>query len=168
MEKTEQKQLFEKWLKEHKGLFFKFVRAYAFTSDDQDDLFQEIAIQVWNSIPNFRGDSAITTWLYRVTINTAIAWTRKERKHQEGKQSLNGMDYLLKETKAKDTRLDWLYEQIARLNEIDRTLTLHLLDGFSYKDMSNMLGISESNVGVKINRIKQNLIKKSKIVNHGI
>ncbi|MFT6055352.1 MAG: RNA polymerase sigma-70 factor (ECF subfamily) [Roseivirga sp.] len=68
-----------------------------------------------------------------------------------------------------DPRLAWLYEQIAAFNPIDRSLTLLLLDGFSYKEMSKMLGITESNVGVKINRIKKELIRKSdKETSHGI
>jgi RNA polymerase sigma-70 factor (ECF subfamily) len=161
MGETEQKQIFDHWLKEHKGLFFKFVRAYAFTQNDRDDLFQEIAVQVWRSIPNFKGDAAVTTWIYRITINTAIAWSRKEKKHQEGRQSLIESEHLLKDANQPDSRLDWLYEQISQLNEVDRTLTLLLLDGFSYKEMSKIIGISESNVGVKINRIKKVLITKS-------
>ena len=145
MEHNEHKQIFEKWLNKHKGLFFKFVRAYAFTPNDQDDLFQEIALQVWRSIPNFRGESAETTWIYRVAMNTSIAWTRKERKHSDGKQPLEHIEYLLKETADfHDNRLDWLYHQIGKFNEIDKALTLLLLDGFSYKEMSKMLGISES------------------------
>jgi len=162
MEHKQQKQIFEIWLNKHKGLFFKFVRAYAFTVNNQDDLFQEIALQVWRSIPNFRGESTETTWIYRVAMNTSIAWTKKERKHSDGKQPLEQIEYLLKETDFHDSRLDWLYAQIGRFNEIDKALTLLLLDGFSYKEMSKMLGISESNVGVKINRIKKRLIEKSK------
>ncbi len=170
MDKGEQKRLFDEWLDRHTGLFFKVVRAYAFTPHEQDDLFQEISIQVWNSIPNFRGDSAVPTWIYRVALYSAIAWARREKKHHEGKQPLTEAEYALTETaKFKDSRLDWLYEQIGRLNEIDRSLTLLLLDGFSYKEMATVLGISESNVGVKINRIKKHLTQKSlETINHGV
>jgi len=166
MGESEQKRIFDEWLREHKGLFFKFVRAYAFTENDRDDLFQEIAIQVWRSIPNFKGDAAVTTWIYRITINTAIAWSRKEKKHQEGRSSLVESEHLLREVNQPDPRLDWLYEQISSLHEVDRTLTLLLLDGFSYKEMSKIIGISESNVGVKINRIKKVLITKSQEKQH--
>jgi RNA polymerase sigma-70 factor (ECF subfamily) len=169
MGESEQKRIFDEWLKEHKGLFFKFVRAYAFTENDRDDLFQEIAIQVWRSIPNFKGNAAVTTWIYRITINTALAWSRKEKKHQERRSSLVESEHLLKEANQPDPRLDWLYNQISGLNDVDRTLTLLLLDGFSYKEMSKIIGISESNVGVKINRIKKVLITKSQEKqNHGI
>jgi RNA polymerase sigma-70 factor (ECF subfamily) len=164
MNNGEQQKIFDEWMGKHKGLLFKFVRAYAFNLEDQDDLFQEIAIQVWRSIPNFKGDSAVTTWLYRVTMNTSIAWTRKEKRHYDGKESLQGVEHLLKPVGSGDSRLDWLYEQIAQFNEIDRAITLLMLDGFSYKEMAGILGISESNVGVKINRIKKSLISKSKEV----
>ena len=162
MSETKQKEIFNEWLKKYKGLLFKVIRAYAFNLNDQDDLFQEITIQIWNSIPNFRGDSAVSTWVYRVSLYSAISWSKKEKKHTTGKQSLDGISHMLTEISSfKDSRVEWLYNKISKLNEIDRSLTLLLLDGFSYKEMSNMLGISESNVGVKINRIKKDLIQKS-------
>ncbi len=158
MDEHEQTQIFDDWLERHPGLLFKVVRAYAFNPHDQEDLFQEIARQVWNSIPNFRSDSAETTWLYRVALNSAIAWTRKEIRHRTGRQQFDEIAHTLTQTEMfRDERLTWLYEQIAQLDEIDRSLTLLMLDGFSYKDMAAMLGITESNVGVKINRIKKHL-----------
>ena len=163
MQEDEQQRLFDQWLKSHRGLFFKVVRAYAFTQQDQEDLFQEIATQVWRSVPNFRGDAAVTTWIYRVALNAAIAWTRKEWKHRDGKQSVDGVEpAILQASPATDPRIEWLYAQIRQLNEIDRSLTLLLLDGFSYKEMAAMLGITENYVGVKISRIKSSLTSKSK------
>ncbi len=162
MTESQQATVFDRWLEAHKGLLFKVVRAYAVTPQDQEDLFQEISIQVWNSIPNFKQDSAETTWIYRVALYSALAWSRKEKKHSEKKQSLNGVEHtLLAHTEARDSRLDWLYQQIRQLDEIDRSLTLLLLDGFSYREMAETLGISESNVGVKINRIKKYLSTKT-------
>jgi RNA polymerase sigma-70 factor (ECF subfamily) len=162
MQKGEQQRVFDGWLSNHQGLFFKVVRAYAFTPQDQEDLFQEIATQVWRSIPGFRGNAAVTTWIYRVALNAAIAWTQKERKHRAGKQGLDGVEpAFLHASPAVDPRVEWLYEQIRQLNEVDRSLTLLLLDGFSYKEMAAMLGITENYVGVKINRIKAHLTGKS-------
>jgi RNA polymerase sigma-70 factor (ECF subfamily) len=170
MDESEQKQIFDAWLKQHKGLFFKVVRAFAFNSHDQDDLFQEIALQVWHSIPNFRGDASTATWIYRVALYAATAWSRQEKKHHANHQSLAGVEHLLKQTRQMtDGRLDWLYQQIAQLNEIDRSLILLLLEGFSYQEMAAILGISESNVGVKIHRIKKHLSQKSEeIVTNGV
>ena len=158
MEVSEQSRIFDEWLSRHKGLLFKVVHAYGFTSHDRDDLFQEIATQVWNSIPRFRGESAVTTWLYRVALNSALAWSRKERKHRDRMQALEGLELVLRETpRVEDRRLGWLYEQIAQLDHVDRSLTLLLLDDYSYREMAETLGISESYVGVKINRIKTHL-----------
>jgi len=163
MEKADQQRVFDQWLKGHEGLFFKVVRAYAFSPEDQDDLFQEIATQVWRSVPNYRGEAAVTTWIYRVALNAALAWTRNERKHREGKQSVDGVDSaILHASPAADPRMEWLYEQIRELNEIDRSLTLLLLDGFSYAEIGAMLGITENYVGVKISRIKARLTSESK------
>ncbi len=167
MSENEQLEILKEWLQRHKGLLFKVVRAY--TIIDHDDLFQEIIIQVWHSIPSFQQASSVTTWLYRIALNTAIKWTKKEIKHA-GAETLDNVQHLLQENRAQiDDRLAWLYAEIYKLDEIDRSVTLLLLEGFSYKEMADMLGISESNVGVKINRIKKQLIAKSKNYdNHGI
>ncbi|MCP4460863.1 MAG: RNA polymerase sigma factor [Cytophagales bacterium] len=168
MKESEQQHIFNNWISQHKALLFKVVRAYAFASESQDDLFQEISLQVWRSIPRFRQESADSTWLYRISLNTAIKWSTKERKHG-GHQSLDHMEHALLEDNPMDERLAWLYDEIATFDEIDRSLTLLLLDGFSYKEMANLLGISESNIGVKIHRVKKYLISKSsKYDNHGI
>ena len=170
MHRDDQQRLFDQWLQSHRGLLFKVVRAYVFTPQDQEDLFQEIAAQVWRSAANFRGEAAAATWIYRVALNTAIAWTRMELKHRDGKESMDGPNVaVLQAPPVADPRIEWLYGQIRQLNELDRSLTLLLLDGFSYKEMAAMLGITESYVGVKINRIKTHLTSKSKEdVRHGV
>jgi RNA polymerase sigma-70 factor (ECF subfamily) len=170
MSELEQNHIFEMWLRQYKALMFKVVRAYAVTPMDQDDLFQEIIIQVWHSIPTFRQQSSNTTWVYRIALNTALKWVTKERKHAIAHETLDNVQAILQETKVQlDERLTWLYEEIHKLDEIDRSVTLLMLDGFSYKEMATIVGISESNVGVKINRIKKQLITKSKQQDyHGI
>ena len=166
MTEIEQQQIFEDWLSQHKVLIFKIVRAYAFNVMDQDDLFQEIIIQTWHSVPRFRGEASVITWLYRISLNTAIKWAKKERKHSQS-ETLEGVQHILQESRMQiDERLTWLYEEIYKLDEIDRSVTLLLLDGFSYKEMAAILGITESNVGVKINRIKKQIISKSKKHDH--
>jgi RNA polymerase sigma-70 factor (ECF subfamily) len=94
--------------------------------------------------------------LYRVALNTANAWTRKEDRHQRGKQPLAVVEGLLTtpSSEERDPRVEWLYRQIAQLKDVDRSVALLLLDGFSYKEIAAIVGISESNVGVKIHRIK--------------
>lgn len=162
MKNKEQLKIFDLWIEEYTPLLFKVVRAYASTPDDQDDLFQEISIQVWRSIPNFKEKSKASTWLYRISLNVALNWKRKHKKYEDGKQSFENVRHILHQpVEAVDDRLDWLYQEIAKLDKVDRSVTLLMLDGFSYKEMSEILGISESNIGVKIHRIKKHLTKQS-------
>jgi len=163
MKGSEQQQIFQEWLEGYRGLLFKVIKAYAFNAEDQNDLFQETCLQVYKSIPNFKAASAVSTWLYRIALNTAIKWSTKEKKHVDGHKEIETMADLLQSGDApEDERLTWLYSEIKQLNEIDRSLTLLLLDGYSYKEMAEMMGISESNIGVKIHRIKKLLVNQSK------
>jgi RNA polymerase sigma-70 factor (ECF subfamily) len=159
---TERDRIFNDWLAGHKGILFKVVHAYAFEHADRQDLFQEIVIQIWRSVEAFRGESSVPTWMYRVALNTAIAWTRKEDRHQRGRQSLDVAEGLLTTSSSdgRDPRVEWLYRQIAHLKDVDRSVALLLLDGFSYKEIAAIVGITESHVGVKINRIKSALSGK--------
>jgi RNA polymerase sigma-70 factor (ECF subfamily) len=162
----EQSATFQNWLDLHKGLIFKFVKSYADTRMDQEDLFQEIAMQIWKSIPNFRNESAATTWIYRVALNTAISWIRVEKKKQNRIQQLDLTHNILEDNTAADDRLAWLYKEIQQLDKIDRSLALLLLDDLSHKEIALILGISESNVAVKLHRIKKRLTLKSKTYDH--
>ena len=107
-------------------------------------------------------EAKASTWIYRVALYAASAWTRRERRQPPTEplavieQTLSVME------QPSDPRVDWLYEQIAQFEPIDRSVCLLMFDGFSYKEMAEMLGISESNVGVKIHRIKQRLVGKSR------
>lgn len=163
MHDSERDRIFGEWLALHKGILFKVVHAFASEHADRQDLFQEVAVRVWRSVDSFRGESAVPTWLYRVALNTAIAWSRKEGRHQRGKQPFEGMEDLLTTASAegRDPRVEWLYHQITQLKDVDRSVALLLLDGFSYKEIAAIVGLTESNVGVKINRIKTALAGKS-------
>ena len=162
MLESERDRIFGDWLADHKGILFKVVHAYAFEHADRQDLFQEVVFQVWRSVDTFRGQSSVPTWMYRVALNTAISWTRKEGRHQRGKQPLDVVEELLTASSVdgRDPRLDWLYHQVAQLKDVDRSVALLLLDGFSYKEIAAIVGITESNVGVKVNRIKSALAGK--------
>jgi RNA polymerase sigma-70 factor (ECF subfamily) len=162
MHDSERDHVFGEWLAGHKGILFKVVHAYAFEHADRQDPFQEIVIQVWRSVDAFRGESSVPTWMYRVALNTAMAWTRKEGRHQRGKEQLDLVEGLLttSASERRDPRVEWLYQQIAQLKDVDRSVALLLLDSFSYKEIAAIVGLTESNVGVKINRIKSALAGK--------
>src|SRR6186997_1087633 len=78
-DRIERNRLFEDWMEVHKAIPFKVSRACGATHADREDLFQEMVLQLWHSIPAFRGDGAVTTWIYRVALNTALAWNKRER-----------------------------------------------------------------------------------------
>ena len=154
---------FKEWLGEHQGLIFKVVRAYAATPEDQDDLFQEILLQLWSSIPRFRGEARVSTWIYRVALNTALVWKRGEKKRRQRRTPLIDISQV-PETReghrisAEDRQIvDRLYKAIRGLPKVDTSLVLMYLDGLSYSQMADILGISESNVGVKLNRARKRL-----------
>jgi len=162
MQAEEQNRVFRDWLESHRGLLFKVVTAYAFSATDRDDLFQEISLQVWRSVPGFRGDCTVKTWIYRVALNAAIVWARQQTRHIRGRQVLEDNQPVLTPLETlRDTRLEWLYGKISELDEIDRSLTLLFLDGLSYREMAETLGLSESNVGTRIHRIKSRLARQS-------
>ncbi len=156
--------LFKEWLNEHKGLVFRVVRAYCGgRGDDQEDLFQEILLQLWISIPRFNGEAKESTWIYRVALNTALVWKRKEKKRRRDRKKLFEFS---NPTDSSDTAdqaisqqqvIDQVYGAISRLPKVDRSLMLLYLDGVSYRQMAEIIGISESNVGVKLNRCKKQL-----------
>jgi RNA polymerase sigma-70 factor, ECF subfamily len=154
--------LFRQWLGEHTGLLVKVVRSFAEGPADQDDLFQEILLQVWLSLPNFREDSKPTTWLYRVALNTALAWKRNEKKRSRRQGSPSLFDVAAPsvasaEADRNDRLVDQLYAAIRALPPAKRALVVLYLDGFSYREIADVVGISESNVGVSLNRIKKEL-----------
>jgi RNA polymerase sigma-70 factor, ECF subfamily len=160
---TEYESQFRRWLDEHAGLLFKVVRSFTTSPPDSEDLLQEILLQVWLSLPSFRAESKATTWLYRVALNTALAWKRKETKHRDRRRTipltLDIVDNVAAAVESQTQReaLERLYEAVRTLPPADRALVLLYLDGISYSEMAEVIGISESNVGVRLNRVKKSL-----------
>ena len=162
MEKSEQSSRFRDWHRDHRGIILRIARATASSLSDQEDLIQEISLQIWHSIPNFGGRCKESTWVYRVALNTAIRWGRNEKSQRKKKHYLEeNFHFLTEKDSAKDERLEWLYEQIRRFDPVDRSLMLLHLDGRCYLEISDILGISEKNVGVKLSRLRQNLTQKA-------
>ncbi|MGA2094318.1 MAG: RNA polymerase sigma factor [Sedimentisphaerales bacterium] len=150
---------FKQWFGEHQGLLYRVVRAYGNTAQDQDDLFQEICLQLWLSIPRFEGRAKVSTWIYRVALNTAMVWNRGEKSRRKHRERLltfapkQQNDYSQKSQEI----IERLYEAIRKLPKVDTSIVLMHLDGLGYDEMAEILGISENNVGVKLNRAKKQL-----------
>jgi RNA polymerase sigma-70 factor (ECF subfamily) len=157
--------LFKSWLTEHSGAILKVARAYTFTTEDCQDLVQEILLQVWRSLPQFQGRACASTWLYRVALNTALGWHRKERRRKLRQQpilevedrSAAGLDSA--QQAVQNEVIKQLYTAIRQLPKTEAALILLYLDDLSYRQMAEVLGITESNVGVKLNRAKKALSK---------
>lgn len=166
---NDHEKLFRRWLDEHTGLLLKVVRSFASGPTDADDLFQEILLQVWMSLPNFRAESKATTWLYRVALNTALAWKRRERPHRYRPSQITlatvtaGAGGRPEDVLENREAVERLYTAIRALTPANRALVLLYLDGLSYAEMAEVTGISETNVGVRLHRIKHELALKLKV-----
>ena len=170
MLRQEKEMVFREWLTTHMGLVYKVVHAYTDNPEDRDDLAQQILLQLWTSVESFRGDSKVTTWIYRVALNTALVWCRNELKH------CGTPIFALRENNsvARDTSqgperrelIEILYTEIRKLDKVDRSLMLLFLDGLSYRDMAEIMGITESNVGVRLNRARKRLAQTLKGLGH--
>lgn len=145
----------------HRGIIFKVCSLYAREQARREDLFQDIVLQIWKSYPKFRGESLITTWMYRIALNTAISQFRKERKQPE-QSPLSKSEFQIPDTSLHDHENDhaWILNQATQqLSDIEKALIMLYLEEKTYRDISGIMGISESNVGVKLSRIKAKLEK---------
>jgi RNA polymerase sigma factor (sigma-70 family) len=161
MDLTTQHECFERWMADYRAILYRVVNGFA-EGDDRNDLMQEVMLAVWKAIPYFREQSKPATFLYRVSHNTALSW-RRTRLNYRRRVEQAGI-FAMTESQpdhapADSVRLEQLYAAIRTLPELDRSLILLSLDGVSYDDMAAIHGLSASNVGVRLNRIKQRLIK---------
>jgi len=151
-------------IKEFQPLIRKVCLMYAQNRAESDDMFQEICIQVWRAYPQFKGDSKFSTWLYRVSINTAISWIRKEKKHRlndRDDEKLFGMhdDTPFYVAEEKVELVASLHRAIQKLSDVDRSLVLLYLEDVAYAEISEILGLTVTNIKVKMNRVKKRLKK---------
>jgi RNA polymerase sigma-70 factor (ECF subfamily) len=161
------------WLDEHGSSVMKVARAYTLTSDECQDLAQEILLQAWRSLPKFEGRSTAATWFYRVALNTAMNWHRKDQPRRSRQQPFlevhaatnDGFDSG-EQAQQRET-VEQLYRAIHQLPKTNAALVLLYLDELSYREMAEVLGISESNVGVKLNRAKKALSELMKEKSYG-
>jgi RNA polymerase sigma-70 factor (ECF subfamily) len=172
MTAQEQETIFRRWLAAHLGLMLKVVRGCTAAPADQDDLFQDVCLQLWQSIPAFRGEARETTWIYRVAFNTALAWRRGERRRREGHETFLKFDLSPQmqpshaEALPEQEIVRQLYAAIRQLPKVDASLALMHLDGLSYAEMAEVLGLSENYIGVKLNRIRKQLAEQLKGAGH--
>jgi RNA polymerase sigma factor (sigma-70 family) len=153
-------------IQKHKGILFKVSKMYMDNKEDQEDLFQEIVYQLWKAYESFKGESQFSTWMYRVAINTAIVFLKKEKrkidKYDIANKDLPQEDSHVEE---KELQIAHFYKAVQKLEKIDKAIIFYQLEGFSHKEIGENLGISEGNARVKLNRAKEKL--KEIIKNQG-
>lgn len=164
MNTRERDACFKAWLDEHRGIFHRIARAYAKQPEDQADLFQEMAVQLWRSLPAFRQHCKPVTWVYRVCLNTALGWRRKDARQRafvvlerEKIELAATLEPRPGWTHENDELLERLYESIRELPLSERTLVLLSLDGLSYREIAELTGLSENHIGVTLTRARQKL-----------
>lgn len=158
-----EKEKFIKIISSNKNLLYKICNSYCPNSNNRKDLEQEILLQLWKNIKNFDGRVKITTWIYKIALNTAISNYRKDCKRVDKPNETDCSIFSLPDFEYDfelDEKLIILRKLIAGLSKLDKALILLYLDSFKQKEISEMLGISESNVATKISRIKKNLKEK--------
>jgi len=148
---------FSKLVKENQGLIIKVARMYTNTPDDQQDLFQEIVLQLWRSYDTFKGNSKISTWMYRVALNTAITLFRKTTRTVKTDELADFHQPIDDDNDDNQQQITLLYKVIKMLGDIDRAIVMMYLDDVPYKDIAENIGITEVNARVKMNRLKKTL-----------
>jgi RNA polymerase sigma-70 factor (ECF subfamily) len=159
LQKQELEKQFERHIRQHELLIYKVCRIYTYTEADKEDLFQEIVLHTWKAYPSFNNEAKFSTWLYRVAINTAITGLRKKRVpitnyepatlpiHESDDNSLHD----------EEERWQQLYHAINQLNEVEKAIVMLYMEDHSYKEMEDIIGISQGNLRVKMTRIKEKL-----------
>ena len=154
---------FVRIIQENEGLVYKVSKIYTNSPEDQQDLYQEIVYQLWKSFDSFRNESRMSTWMYRIALNTAIAYLNKEKKKG---RFLPIDDWVLNRIDTndhlRDERFEILYAHIRELSTVEKGIILLYLEGKSYDEMAVITGFTTTNIGTRLGRIKQKLITQIK------
>ena len=170
MNNDEQSECFDRWLSEHTPLLHHVANGFAEGADRQD-LMQELLLALWRAIPAFRQVARPSTFIYGVAHNTALMWKRKERNYRQKLDRFESLatiktDAIPDPSGREAEALDALYAEIRKLPPVDRSLALLLLDDLSYAEIAKIHGMTESNVGARLSRLKQKLTHNMKGIVH--
>jgi RNA polymerase sigma factor (sigma-70 family) len=156
------KDHFLQLIEQHKGIIYKVSRSYGKNEEDREDLFQEIVLQLWSAFDRYNDQYKLSTWMYRIALNVAISFYRKERKRNESESPLTeSLTEIADETGEElNANIRVLQRFIDELRELDKALMILYLESKSYKEIADILGITETNVATRISRIKELLKQK--------
>ncbi len=150
-------EAFTNLIKENEGIIFKISRVYCDTRENQKDLYQDIVFQLWKGFDRFRGDAKASTWMYRVALNTAFTFLRKEKRKGTAVEINNLHLKYEPDDPILEERLAEMYAQIRQLSDVNKGIILLLLEGKKYEEIASITGFSRSKVATRISRIKEKL-----------
>ena len=145
----------------YSGIIIKICRAYTDSQEDFEDYYQEVCLQIWRSKDKFRGDSKWSTWIYRLSLNICLTLIKKKKKTRQyfNNDAVNQYEEGEENSAFSNENLNFLYEAIKRLSEIDRAIILLYLEAKPNKEIAEIIGTTPNNIGVRVNRIKERLKK---------
>lgn len=157
---AEEEKKFVDLINQHQGLIHKVCIMYEHDAEIRNDLFQEIVLQLWKSFPSFRGEAKITTWMYRIALNTAISGFRKQHRYVKT-EDIAEKHFNISESVNEDRDEDFqkLQWAIRQLTEIERAMIMMALEEVPYEEIAETIGITQNNVRVRMNRIRERLKK---------
>jgi RNA polymerase sigma-70 factor, ECF subfamily len=159
MTDDKQKDEFLDILGKNVGIILKISRAYTLNTADKEDLINDIALELWKSYRRFKGDSKVSTWIYRVALNTSMNFKRKKEKDRlffpDDLNQFENQHLINEPPDSSDSEV--LYQCIDELNQLNKAIILLYLDGNSHEEISEITGISKTNVGTRISRIKEQI-----------
>lgn len=159
---TEREARFRQCLERHRGIVWKVVRSFHPSAADEGVLYQAILLAIWQALPRYRGTASLSTWTYGVALRTALHWRRQETKGRQRHAPLPENAEWADLAAERDLRIEALYAAIRQLPEVDRSVVLMQLDGCSYREIAEATGLSESNVGVRLTRMRKELYNRIK------
>ena len=155
-------------IEEHKGILFKICKIYQDDVDDRNDLLQEMTLQLWLAFESFRGESKFSSWMYRVALNTAIAFFKKQKRRPDDQPLHHDFDRAdeLSHAGEKEEKLAVFYRAVQQLGKVEKALIYLYMEDQPYADIASHLGITELNVRVRLNRVKNKLKEIIKTMNY--
>jgi RNA polymerase sigma-70 factor, ECF subfamily len=159
----EREKLFKQLISENHDRIFRICSYHSSCRDDCDDLFQQVLINIWQSLKNFRGESKASTWIYRIALNTSIDFNRAETRRQKRNLKIHQELMFINDKDDRwqkiqeEKQLNELKLQINQLSIIDKLILSLVMEAVSSKEIADVVGISEGNIRVKIHRLKENL-----------
>lgn len=157
-------QEFLEQIEKHKAILYKLSKLYMDNEADREDLFQEMVFQLWRSYVSFEGKSLFSTWMYRVALNTALVFVKKDKRRPAIEELTDRVDVVeYSDHQQKEEQLEYFYKAVQLLNEVEKALLFLFLEGQTHREIAIQMGISEGNARVRLNRTKdklQDIIKR--------